>query len=51
VTPIAFKQVVQLVKENSGWGKEAFLKAKEWGVAAHRRLFTYVACVVEVEVD
>ena len=44
------KQVIQLVKEKSGWGK-SLPKGKGMGFAAHRSFLTYVACVVEVEVD
>ncbi len=45
-----FKNVIQTVKEKSGWGK-TLGKGKGIGFAAHRSFLTYVACVVEVEVD
>ena len=45
-----FKNVINTVKEKSGWGKE-LPKGRGMGFAAHRSFLTYVACVVEVEVD
>ncbi|MEM7374940.1 MAG: molybdopterin cofactor-binding domain-containing protein [Bacteroidota bacterium] len=45
-----FKHVIQTVKEQSGWGKQLGAR-KGMGFAAHRSFLTYVACVVEVEVD
>ncbi len=44
------RKVVELVKEKSEWGK-SMPKGKGMGFAAHRSFLTYVACVVEVEVD
>lgn len=45
-----FKHVIQTVKEKSGWVKDMGPR-KGMGFAAHRSFLTYVACVVEVEVD
>lgn len=45
-----FKNVIQTVKDKSGWGKD-MPAGKGMGFAAHRSFLTYVACVVEVEVD
>lgn len=45
-----FKNVIQTVKEKSDWGK-SLPEGKGMGFAAHRSFLTYVACVVEVEVD
>jgi len=45
-----FKNVIQTVKEKSNWGK-SLPKGNGMGFAAHRSHLTYVACVVEVEVD
>jgi isoquinoline 1-oxidoreductase beta subunit len=44
-------RVVQMVAEKSGWGKRPTGKGHGFGVAAHRSFLTYVATVVEVEVD
>lgn len=44
------RKVVELVKEKSEWGK-SMPKGKGMGFAVHRSFLTYVACVVEVEVD
>lgn len=45
-----FKKVIQTVRDKSGWGKD-LPSGKGMGFAAHRSFLTYVACVVEVEVD
>ncbi len=45
------RRVVQLVAEKSGWGKRKMGKGSGMGIAAHRSFVTYVATVVEVEVD
>ena len=45
-----FKNVIRTVKEKSDWGKE-LPSGRGMGFAAHRSFLTYVACVVEVEVD
>jgi isoquinoline 1-oxidoreductase subunit beta len=44
-------RVVQMVAEKSGWGKSPSGKGHGFGIAAHRSFLTYVATVVEVEVD
>lgn len=45
------RHVVELVAEKSGWAKFKRGKGRGLGVAAHRSFLTYVATVVEVEVD
>ena len=45
------RRVVELVAEKSGWGKRSSGKGHGFGIAAHRSFLTYVATVVEVEVD
>ena len=40
-----------MVAEKSGWGKRNHGKGTGIGIAAHRSFLTYVATVVEVEVD
>jgi len=45
-----FRKVIELVREKSGWEK-SLGKGRGMGFAAHRSFLTYVACVVEVEVD
>jgi isoquinoline 1-oxidoreductase beta subunit len=45
------RHVVEIVAENSGWGKHPGGKGHGFGIAAHRSFLTYVATVVEVEVD
>jgi isoquinoline 1-oxidoreductase subunit beta len=40
------RRVLELVAEKSGWGKK-----KNLGIAVHRSFLTYVAAVVEVDVD
>jgi isoquinoline 1-oxidoreductase beta subunit len=40
-----------MVAEKSGWGKRPTGKGYGLGIAAHRSFLTYVATVVEVEVD
>jgi len=42
------RRVVEVAAERSGWGK---LPKRHMGIAAHRSFLTYVATVVEVEVD
>ena len=44
-------QVMQMAAEKSGWGKRKLGKRAGLGFAAHRSFLTYVATVVEVEVD
>jgi isoquinoline 1-oxidoreductase subunit beta len=45
------RRVVEIVAERSGWGKKTMGKGRGLGIAAHRSFLTYVATVVEVEVD
>src|ERR1700691_3307535 len=45
------RRVVEMVAEKSGWGKRPTGKGYGLGIAAHRSFLTYVATVVEVEVD
>jgi len=45
------KRVVQMAAEKAGWGKRKMGKGRGLGIAAHRSFLTYVATVVEVEVD
>jgi isoquinoline 1-oxidoreductase beta subunit len=46
-----YRRVVQLVAEKSGWANRKAGKGRAWGFAAHRSFLTYVAAVVQVEVD
>ena len=43
--------VVKLVAEKSGWAQRKPTKNHAWGFAAHRSFLTYVATVVEIEID
>jgi isoquinoline 1-oxidoreductase subunit beta len=45
------RRVVEIAAEKSGWGKKSMGKGRGLGIAAHRSFLTYVATVVEVEVD
>ena len=45
------RRVVELAAEKSGWGKRKLGKGSGMGIAVHRSFLTYVATVVEVEVD
>lgn len=45
------RRVVEIAAEKSGWGKRTMGKGRGMGIAAHRAFLTYVATVVEVEVD
>jgi isoquinoline 1-oxidoreductase beta subunit len=45
------RRVIELVAEKSGWGKRTMGKGRGLGIAAHRSFLTYVATVIEVEVD
>ncbi len=45
------RRVVEIAAEKSGWGKKPMGKGHGMGIAAHRSFLTYVATVVEVEVD
>jgi isoquinoline 1-oxidoreductase subunit beta len=45
------RHVTELVAEKSGWAKKKSVKGHGFGIAAHRSFLTYVATVVEVEVN
>jgi isoquinoline 1-oxidoreductase beta subunit len=45
------RRVVEIVAEKSGWGNRPKGNGRGFGIAAHRSFLTYVATVVEVEVD
>jgi isoquinoline 1-oxidoreductase beta subunit len=45
------RHVTELVAEKSGWGKRKYGKGSGVGIAAHKSFLTYVATVVEVEVN
>ena len=46
-----WRRVIEMAAEKSGWGKRPMGKGRGMGIAAHRSFLTYVATVVEVEVD
>ena len=46
-----FRRVVQIAAEKSGWGKQKFGNGFGMGIATHRSFLTYVATVVQVEVN
>ncbi|MGC2247293.1 MAG: molybdopterin cofactor-binding domain-containing protein, partial [Terriglobales bacterium] len=46
-----WRRVLEIAAHNSGWGKRTMGKGRGMGIAAHRSFLTYVATVVEVEVD
>jgi isoquinoline 1-oxidoreductase beta subunit len=45
------RRVVEIAADKSGWGKRTMGNGHGLGIAAHRSFLTYVATVVEVEVD
>ena len=45
------RHVTELVAEKSGWAKKKSAKGHGFGIAAHKSFLTYVATVVEVEVN
>jgi isoquinoline 1-oxidoreductase beta subunit len=45
------RRVLEVAGENSGWAGKKSGNGKGYGIAAHRSFNTYVASVVEVEVD
>ncbi|MGZ4788773.1 MAG: molybdopterin cofactor-binding domain-containing protein [Terriglobales bacterium] len=45
------RKVVELVAEKSNWAKRPRDKGHGFGIAAHRSFYTYVATVVEAEID
>jgi isoquinoline 1-oxidoreductase subunit beta len=45
------RNVIELAAEKSGWAKKKPAKGRALGIAAHWSFYSYVASVVEVEVD
>lgn len=45
------RRVVEVVADKSGWAKQKSGNGRGWGIAAHRSFLSYVAAVVEVEMD
>jgi len=45
------RRVAEIAAEKANWGKKKSGKGSGMGIAVHRSFFTYVASVVEVEVD
>lgn len=45
------RRVAELALERSGWANKNSGGGRGWGFAAHRSFLTYVAAVVEIEVD
>jgi isoquinoline 1-oxidoreductase beta subunit len=45
------RTVIELAAERSGWARKKRSKGHALGIAAHRSFLTYVATVVEVEID
>jgi isoquinoline 1-oxidoreductase beta subunit len=45
------RNVIELAAERSGWAKKKPAKGRALGIAAHYSFLTYVAAVVEIEVD
>src|SRR6267378_2570991 len=45
------RHVTEVVAEKSGWAKKKSVKGHGFGIAAHKSFLTYVATVVEVEVN
>jgi isoquinoline 1-oxidoreductase subunit beta len=45
------RRVIEIAAEQSGWAKKKPSKGRALGIAAHRSFLSYVAAVVEVEVD
>ncbi len=46
-----WRRVIEVAAEKSSWGKRTSGKGHGFGIAAHRSFLTYVATVVEVEID
>jgi isoquinoline 1-oxidoreductase beta subunit len=46
-----YRRVIELAAEKSGWGKRKLGKGHGMGIAVHRSFLTYVAEVVQVEVN
>jgi isoquinoline 1-oxidoreductase beta subunit len=45
------RRVTEMAAEKAGWGKRKMAKGAGLGISVHRSFLTYVATVVEVEVD
>ena len=45
------RRVIELAAEKSGWAKKKATKGHAWGIAAHWSFYSFIASVVEVEVD
>jgi isoquinoline 1-oxidoreductase beta subunit len=45
------RRVIELAAERSGWAKKKPAKGRALGIAAHWSFYSYIAAVVEVEVD
>ena len=45
------RNVIELAAERSGWAKKKPVKGRALGIAAHYSFLSYVAAVVEIEVD
>jgi isoquinoline 1-oxidoreductase beta subunit len=45
------RRVLQIAAEKAGWGKRKMGNGTGMGIAVHRSFLTYVATVVEVEID
>ncbi len=48
---VRLRRVAELAAEKANWGKKKSGKGSGMGIAVHRSFLTYVATVVEVEVD
>jgi len=48
---VRLRRVAELAAEKANWGKKKSGKGSGMGIAVHRSFYTYVATVVEVEVD
>ena len=46
-----FRRVLTLAAEKAGWGKQKQGNGSGWGIAMHRSFLTYVATVVQVQID
>ena len=46
-----FRRVLTTAAEKAGWGKQKQGNGSGWGVAMHRSFLTYVATVVQVQID
>jgi isoquinoline 1-oxidoreductase beta subunit len=46
-----YRRVIELAAEKSGWGKKKLGKGQGMGIAVQRSFLTYVATVVQVEVN